>query len=94
MDFIKKILESFLNKKDKEIFSFIHNMEKDSEERVITVHSNSDGFITFCIFTPEQWSMIIDICQLTNVDVEEVILQIAEDENIATITVDPRDFNI
>ena len=92
MDFIKRILEAFLNKKDDEIFSFVHDMEQDSEERIVTVHADTTGYLIFSIFTIEQWLMVTDICELTNVDIEDVIRAISEDENIATITVDPKDF--
>jgi len=92
VDFIKRILESFLNKKDEEIFSFIHDMDEDSSERIITVHATQDGYVVFSIFTIEQWSMVTDICELTDRDIEEVVCEISEDENIPTISIDPKDF--
>lgn len=93
MDFIKRILEAFLQKQDDEVFSFLHQMEEEVTEKIVTVHSDPNGYIVFSIFTPEQWSMINDICELTDRDIEDVIKEISEEESIATITVDPKDFS-
>lgn len=94
MDLFRKILEFFsssIREEDRGMVKFIY--EIDGSERVITVHADPYGLMIFSIFTVEEWQMVTDICDLTGHYVDDVIKDILEDNNIATITVDPKDFN-
>lgn len=71
---------------------FNHEMADDGTQRVITIHADPDGFVVMTIFTPEEWEMILGVVELTGESLEEVIRTIAEDNNVATITLDPKDF--
>lgn len=95
MDFIKKILSMISDSscQDKDgMINFVYQMEEDFSERIITVHFDEDGMIIFSIFDTDQWSMILDICELSGSDIQDVVRDISEDNNIATITVDPKEF--
>lgn len=72
---------------------FIHEMEDEGDERIITVHADPNGFMIFSIFTVEEWGMVTDVCDITGRYIDDVIKEIAEDSNITTITIDPKDFN-
>jgi hypothetical protein len=37
--------------------------------------------------------MIVDICELTSRDIEDVVREISDDENITNIAIDPRDID-
>lgn len=94
MGFIQKILKFLTNKHERDgMITFIHEMEDDDTERVITVHADGEGFIVMTIFTPEEWQMVVDIITVTGGDIESVVKEIAEDNNVATIILDPKDFN-
>lgn len=71
---------------------FHHEMADDGTQRMITIHADPEGFVVMTIFTPEEWEMILGIVELTGESLEEVIKVIAEDNNVTTITLDPKDF--
>lgn len=73
------------------LIKFVYQMEEDFSERIITVHFDEDGMIIFSIFDTDQWSMISDICELSGANVQDVVRDISEDNNIATIIVDPKE---
>jgi len=96
MDLFRKILEFFsssIRKEDRGMVKFIHEMEDEGDERIITVHADPNGFMIFSIFTVEEWGMVTDVCDITGRYIDDVIKEIAEDSNITTITIDPKDFN-
>lgn len=93
MDFLKKILQIISESVSKDgVSHYIHESNDVIEERVITVHANDDGMMVFSIFTPEQWSMVSDIAELSERDIEDVLREIAEEDDIASIVIDPREF--
>lgn len=94
MDFVRRILEFFQNKTEtssEEFSTFIHELKEDGKEYAITVHAESDGYLTFCILSKAEWDMIVDICQLTSKNVEEMIRELSDNNEITSIVVDPRD---
>lgn len=92
MDFIRKILSYFTNKSEvKGMVVFSHEMIDDGSERLITIHADPEGFIIMTIFTPEEWQMVLDIVELTGSKLEEVVCSLAEDNNITTISFNPKD---
>ena len=93
MDFLKKILKIISESVSKDgISHYVHESDEFIEQRVITVHANDDGMLVFSIFTPEQWSMVNDIAELSERDIEEVLREIVEQDDIASIVVDPKEF--
>mgnify|MGYP003347072867 CR=1 FL=1 len=93
MDFLKKILQIISQSISRDgVSHYIHESNDIMEERVITVHANDDGMMVFSIFTPEQWSMVTDIAEISEREIEDVLREIAEEDNIASIVVDPREF--
>jgi hypothetical protein len=93
MDFLKKILKIINDSVSKDgISHYVHESDDFIEQRVITVHANEDGMMVFSIFTPEQWSMVNDIAELSERDIEEVIREIIQENDIASITIDPKEF--
>lgn len=94
MDFVRRILEFFQNKPEtdsSEFCSFLHELKEDGKQYVITAHAETNGYLTFCIMDRPQWDMIIDICQLTSKDVEEMVRELSDNNEITSIVVDPRD---
>jgi len=95
MDFIRKILSLITGSEKHDtngMINFVYQMEEDFSERIITVHYDSDGMIIFSIFSPEEWSMINDISELSGSDIEDIVREVAQDNNVATITIDPTEF--
>jgi len=93
MDFLKKILQIISESVSKDgVSHYVHESNDILDERVITVHANEDGMMVFSIFTPEQWSMITDIAEFSERNIEDVLREIAEEDDIASIVVDPREF--
>lgn len=94
MDFIKKILSFLQDKTDYNgLVTFNHQVAEDGSPRIITIHTDGEGMIIMTIFTPEEWQMVIDVAELTSESIIQIVTQIAEDNNVATITFDPKDFH-
>lgn len=94
MGFIQKILKFLMNRHERDgMITFDHVMDDDQSERVITVHADQYGYIVMTIFSPQEWDMVLDVVSLTDTNIEDVVKEIAEDNNVATITLDPKDFN-
>lgn len=94
MDFVRRILQLFnanVESTAQEIHSFIHELNEDGQQYVVTVHAEPSGYLTFCILSHEEWTMITDICQLTSKNVEEMIRQLSDNDEITSIIIDPRD---
>lgn len=93
VDFIRKILSFFTNKSEVDgMVVFSHEMLDDGSERLITVHADREGFVIMTIFTPEEWEMVLNVVELTGSKLEDVICGLVEDNNITTISFDPKDF--
>ncbi len=96
MDFVKKILEFFQDRIENDpsqFYSIAHFLEENRTEYTVTVHGSSDGCLVFCVFTNEEWAMVTDICELTSRDVQDVVAELANDNSIMNIVVDPRDMD-
>jgi hypothetical protein len=96
MDFVRRILEFFQNKNEAssdEFCSFLHELKEDGLQYVITVHAESDGYLVFCMLSKSEWDMIVDICQLTSRNVEEMIRELSNNNEITNIVIDPRDIS-
>jgi len=96
MDFVQRILNLF--KKEQiaginQFISFIHAPDGASSECIVTVHTDETGYLIFSIFSPDEWAMIVDICELTSRNIEDVVREISDDENITNIAIDPRDID-
>lgn len=93
MDFVRKILRLLMNRQERDgIISFEHQMTDDNTERVITVHTSEDGMIVLTVFTVAEWEMLMNVVELTGDSVEDVVRSVANDEYVATIIFDPKDF--
>jgi len=96
MDFVRRILDLFKNKvnvNSSEFYSFAHFFEKDESEYVITVHSEPNGYLIFCVFSYDEWTMVVDICELTSRNACDVVRELADDNAVMNIVVDPRDMS-
>jgi len=94
MDFAKKILSFLQNKKEHNgLITFEHQTAEDGPPRTITIHTDGKGMIIVTIFTPEEWQMVISVAEITSESIIEIVAEIAEDNNVATITFDPKDFH-
>ena len=72
--------------------AFSHQMADDGSIKMITVYADEEGFIVMTVFTPEEWEMILGIVELTGESLEGIIREIAQENNVTTITLDPKDF--
>lgn len=94
MDFVRKILDLFKNKLEAspaEFNSFVKFLEDAKDHQVVTVHADPDGYLVFCIFSQQEWSMVNDICELTSRNIEDIVRDLADDHSITSIVVDPRE---
>lgn len=94
MDFVRRILQMFEGKSEVEaqqLYSFFYELKNTHTEYIITIHALDNECIVFCVISPEQWSMITDICELTGRDVESVVKELSENNEIMSIVVDTRD---
>jgi hypothetical protein len=91
----KKILSIFNNHFDTdldEILQFTHNVSSTNEEKFVTIHPSKDGDIVLSVLTPEQLDMVLSICEFSNRSIEHVIPELAEEGDIPTISVNPKEF--
>jgi hypothetical protein len=96
MDFVRRILNLFKKEQmagTSQFTSFIHASDDDSSECIITVHTDETGYLIFSIFSPDEWAMIVDVCELTSRNIEDVVREISDDENITNIAIDPKDID-
>jgi len=97
MDFIRRLLEFFDNAEKREVDGFpVYNMpydqdNEDIQERVVTMHSTNDGKMVMSLFDMEQWDMVCSIAEISEKPVEVVVAELAEDNDITTIVLDPGD---
>jgi hypothetical protein len=49
--------------------------------------------MVICIFSHDEWAMVMDICELTCRDVCDVVRELADDNVIMNIVIDPRDMS-
>lgn len=86
MDYLRRIINYFQNRNSTDgIVSF------PNEQKIFTLHTDEDGMIIMTAFTPEQYSMIKDIIELTDSSFYNVIVDITKDENITSIKIDPKE---
>lgn len=91
--FMEKILE-FFSKADPlenpEVLKFIQAASNDSgTERVLTCYPTEEGMMVFCAFGPEQWSIVNDIAKITGKDIPSIIIEMADNNEIGTLCIDP-----
>jgi len=96
MDFVRRILDFFKDKVSadpSEFYSFAHFLEENQSEYVVTVHGEADGYLVFCIFSHDEWAMVVDVCELTSRNACDVVRELADDNAVMNIVVDPRDMS-
>jgi len=96
MDFIKKLLQfiedSELEEIDGHFSKFKHNMEEENAERIVTMSVTEDGLMVMSIFTPDQWDMAIHIAEIAEKEIQEIVAELSNDGDIATIVINPTEF--
>lgn len=96
MDFVRRILDFFKDKVESEpneFCSFVHRMDEDTSEYVVTAHADPTGYLVFSIFSLEEWQMVVDISELTSRKVEDIVREISDNDEITNIVIDPRDID-
>jgi len=97
MSFIRRLLDFFDNAEKQEIDGFpVYNMPYDQdndniEERIVTMHSTADGKMVMSLFNMEQWDMVCSIAEISEKPVDVVVAELAKDNDITTIVLDPGD---
>jgi hypothetical protein len=95
--FMEKILEFFAKAdplENPEILDFIQAVSSDSDtERILTCFPTQEGMIIFCAFGPEQWSMVNDIAKISGKEIPDIVVEMAENNEIATLCIDPTQFD-
>lgn len=95
MDFIQRVLQFFANVTPKEhngLVEFIHESDDPYLRRVVTIHAEKEKII-FSIFTDDQFQMVLDVCELTGSDISKMIKDLADNNEIVTIAIDPKEMN-
>jgi hypothetical protein len=95
--FMEKIME-FFSKADPlenpEILDFIQAVSSDNDtERILTCFPTEEGMIVFCAFGPEQWSMVNDIATISQKEIPDIVVEMAENNEIPTLCIDPTQFD-
>lgn len=86
------MIQQTLGDEETPIINFDHNLESDGSERMITVHPTEDGMVVFSVFTPEEWIMVNNICEISEKNISTVVYELAEANEITTIVVDPKEY--
>lgn len=85
---ISRFLESRKNASEPQL-DFEYEKVEDNQDIIVTVHTEDDFNFTMSIFDKDQWSMVTDICDLSNKTQEEVIRSLnASAPNILQFTRD------
>lgn len=95
LDFVRRILQFFtecVRHEDGDMISFLHHMEDDDSSRIVTLHADPNGFLIFTVFTPEEWDMVKDVSEITGSYVEDLVKDIAQENSVVQITIDPKEF--
>lgn len=96
MDFIKKLLqlieECELEEINEKFSKFKYVMDDELEEKILTMSTNEEGYIIMGIFTPQQWDMAVCLAEVSGKDIQDVVSELSNDGDIATLTIDPKEF--
>lgn len=92
MDYIRRILEFLANSAHEQGMVTFEHEGIDSEKKIIAVHPTKDGMIVLTVMTPEEYSMVMDIVELSGKALEDVLREFDESQVFATIEFDPKDF--
>jgi len=67
----------------------------ESEElaKIITIHIDEKGNLVFSVFQPEEWEMIVGMCEITGKNIGQFIAEIQQDNKSRAFIMDPKDFN-
>jgi len=95
-DFVKRILDLVEKNLDKvdpnDVLRFTHEFSNDQMERIITVHPTPEGYIVFSVFNEDEWTIVNNICEISEKSIDEVIFELAEEGESSTVVIDPRQF--
>lgn len=88
---INQFLEARKNASEPQLDFEFEEME-GIENLVVTIHTDDDYNFTMSVFDQEQWSMVADICELSDQSAEEVVRSLdASVPNILKFTRDDLD---
>jgi|LakMenEpi03Aug12_release.lakeMendotaPanAssembly.Ray.scaffolds.fasta_scaffold1009072_2 hypothetical protein len=88
---INQFLESRKNASEPQLDFEFEEMD-GLDNLIVTVHTEDDYNFTMSIFDHDQWTMVTDICDLTNQSPEEVVRSLdASAPNILKFTRDDLD---
>jgi len=92
----RKILSFFMTSRDPHYdgTGFCSFAVGESEEltRFITIHNDAKGNLVFSAFQPEEWKMIIGMCEITGKDIGQFIQEIQKDNESRILVLDPTKF--
>lgn len=92
MEYIRRILEFLAESAIRDGSSVFEHRTNEGDVKMITVHATPDGFIVLTVMTPEEYSMVWDIVELSGKSLEQVIREFDSDGVFATIEFDPKEF--
>jgi len=97
MDFFRKLFELILysregNDVDEQQVYLLDTGDDEETESVVSFYPDGYGNLVFNVFSIDQWEMIDDITQLTETDKFDIIRGLAEQGEVETWTIDPREF--
>jgi len=90
----KKLMNLFsrmIKEQRSEIVEFAELNDPDLQ-KVITVHPNDEGNLVICVFAPQQWQMIQDVCLMTGKQEAEVVSGIEKENLVKKIILDPKKY--
>ena len=90
----KKLMNLFsrmIKEQRSEIVEFAELNDQDLQ-KVITVHPNDEGNLVICVFAPQQWQMIQDVCLMTGKQEAEVVSGIEKENLVKKIILDPKKY--
>lgn len=92
MDMFFRLINRFLESRKNASEPQLDFEMEPLEGMVVTVHTDDDYHFTMSVFDEQQWSMVVDICELTSQSPEEVVRSLdANAPNILQFTRDDLD---
>jgi len=87
-DIVKKIMKALGDREVSSMMEFNYESDDpDAEDSVITFHTDEDGNLVMSVFDLDQWSLIEDMSDFADKDVEDIVRELdSSGPNICVIS--------
>lgn len=74
-DIIRKIMNGLGNKDVSGLLEYSLD-GSETDEAIVTFHTNDDGFVVMSVFDSDQWSLIEDMSEFAEKPVEDIVKEL------------------